>query len=122
MNTASVANRLVELCREGKFEQAYDELFAKNAENIEMPSMSEGPLGNAKGLDAIRAKGKAWGEAVQEMHGGSVGDPSVSGNWFSVPMSMDVTMKGQGRMNMEEICVYQVQDGKIVREQFFYDT
>ena len=63
MNTASVANRLVELCREGKFEQAYDELFAKNAENIEMPSMSEGPLGNAKGLDAIRAKGKAWGDS-----------------------------------------------------------
>lgn len=122
MDTASVAKRLVELCREGKFEQAYDELFAKHAENIEMPAMSEGPLGNAKGLDAIRAKGKAWGEAVEEMHGGSVGDPSVSGNWFSVPMSMDVTMKGQGRMNMEEMCVYQVQDGKIVREQFFYDT
>jgi hypothetical protein len=33
---------------------------------------------------------------------------------------MDVTMKGQGRMNMDEIAVYEVKDGKIVKEQFFY--
>ena len=122
MNTQQIAERLVALCREGQYEQVYDELFADDAENIEMPAMANGPLGNAKGLDAIRAKGKAWGEAVEQVHGGSVGEPSVSGNWFSVPMSLDVTMKGQGRMQMEEMCLYQVRDGKIVREQFFYDT
>lgn len=122
MNTQQIAERLVALCREGQYEQVYDELFADDAENIEMPAMASGPLGNAKGLDAIRAKGKAWGEAVEQVHGGSVGEPSVSGNWFSVPMSLDVTMKGQGRMQMEEMCLYQVRDGKIVREQFFYDA
>ena len=122
MSTQQIAERLVALCREGNYEQVYDELFASDAENIEMPAMANGPLGNAKGIDAIRAKGKAWGDAVEQMHGGSVGEPSVSGNWFSVPMSMDVTMKGQGRMQMEEMCLYQVRDGKIVREQFFYDA
>ncbi|HZV37142.1 MAG TPA: nuclear transport factor 2 family protein [Pseudoxanthomonas sp.] len=122
MNTQQIAERLVALCREGQYEQVYDELFADDAENIEMPAMASGPLGNAKGLDAIRAKGKAWGEAVEQVHGGSVGEPSVSGNWFSVPMSLDVTMKGRGRMQMEEMCLYQVRDGKIVREQFFYDA
>ncbi len=122
MNTQQIAERLVALCREGQYEQVYDELFADDAENIEMPAMANGPLGNAKGLDAIRAKGKAWGEAVEQVHGGSVGEPSVSGNWFSVPMSLDVTMKGQGRMQMEEMCLYQVRDGRIVREQFFYDA
>lgn len=122
MSTQQIAERLVALCREGRYEQVYDELFAGDAENVEMPAMANGPLGNAKGLDAIRAKGKAWGEAVEQMHGGSIGEPSVSGNWFSVPMSMDVTMKGQGRMQMEEMCLYQVRDGKIVREQFFYDA
>lgn len=122
MNTQQIAERLVALCREGQYEQVYDELFADDAENIEMPAMANGPLGNAKGLDAIRAKGKAWGEAVEQVHGGSVGEPSVSGNWFSVPMSLDVTMKGQGRVQMEEMCLYQVRDGKIVREQFFYDA
>jgi hypothetical protein len=35
-------------------------------------------------------------------------------------MGMDVTMKGQGRSKMDEIAVYEVKDGKIVKEQFFY--
>jgi hypothetical protein len=34
-------------------------------------------------------------------------------------MQLDMTMKGQGRTNMAELCVYQVKDGKIVAEQFF---
>lgn len=122
MKTQEIADRLVVLCREGKFDQAYDELFAGDAENIEMPAMADGPLGNARGLHAIRRKGKDWEEGVEEMHGGSVGEPIVAGNWFALPMTMDVTFKGRGRMAMEELCVYQVRDGKIVREQFFYDA
>ena len=122
MTTHEIANRLVALCREGKYEQAYDELFAKDAENIEMPEMAEGPLGNVKGLDAIRRKGELWAEGIVEMHGGSVGEPIVAGNWFALPMSMDATFKDRGRVTMEELCVYRVHDGKIVREQFFYDT
>ena len=122
MNTQEIANRLVELCRAGKFDQVYDELFAADAENIEMPAMADGPLGNAKGLAAIKRKGEVWAEGIEEMHGGSVGEPIVAGNWFALPMSMDVTFKGRGRMAMEELCVYHVRDGKIVREQFFYDA
>lgn len=122
MDTQQIANRLVALCREGNYDACYEELFAQDAENIEMPAMAAGPLGNAKGLDAIRAKAKAWTDGVEEIHGGTVGEPQVSGNWFSVPMSMDLTFKGAQRMAMDELCVYQVRDGKIVREQFFYDT
>jgi hypothetical protein len=119
MNTQQVANRLAELCRDGKYEQAQDELYSKDAVSVEMEG-SQG-LGNAKGLDAIREKGKQFNEAVEAVHGGSVGEPIVVGNWFAVTMTMDATMKGRGRVNMQEICVYQVKDGKIVREQFFYD-
>lgn len=54
------------------------------------------------------------------MHGGWCSPPVVGGNYFSVAMGMDVTMKGAGRMNMDEICVYEVKNGKIVKEQFFY--
>ena len=72
METQQIADRLVALCREGKYDQCYDELFAQDAENIEMPAMADGPLGNAKGLDAIRAKAKAWSDGVEQIHGGSV--------------------------------------------------
>jgi hypothetical protein len=57
---------------------------------------------------------------VEEMHGGYSSPPQVAGNHFSVAMGMDVTMKGQGRMKMDEIAVYEVKDGKITKEQFFY--
>jgi hypothetical protein len=35
-------------------------------------------------------------------------------------MGMDETFKGMGRNKMDEIAVYEVRDGKIVKEQFFY--
>ena len=43
----------------------------------------------------------------------------IAGNSIAMTLSMDVTMKGRGRLKMEEICVYEVKDGKIAAEQFF---
>jgi ketosteroid isomerase-like protein len=57
---------------------------------------------------------------VEQVHGGYSSAPVVGGNHFSVAMGMDVTMKGAGRVKMDEIAVYEVKDGKIVKEQFFY--
>ena len=122
MNTESVAKRLVELCREGKYEEAQRELYAEDAVSIEPDGLPPGALGNAKGLPAILEKGRQFGAMIEAVHGGSVGEPVIAGNWFSVAMAMDVTMKGRGRMNMSEICVYGVCDGKIVHEQFFHDV
>jgi len=122
MNTEAVAKRLVALCREGKYEEAQRELYANDAVSIEMEGLPPGALGNVKGLEAIYEKGRQFNEGIEAVHGGSVGDPIVAGNWFSLVMTMDATFKGRGRMNMQEICVYQVRDGKIVREQFFYDV
>jgi len=54
------------------------------------------------------------------MHGVTVGDPVVAGDWFSLTMGIDATWKQGGRMAAEDICVYRVRNGKIDREQFFY--
>lgn len=122
MNTQQVADRLVALCRDGKYDQAQVELYADDAVSIEPEGLPPGALGNAQGLAAIREKGRQFGESVEAMHGSSVSDPVVAGNWFSVAMHLDATFKGMGRVDMHEICVYRVRDGKIVHEQFFYDV
>jgi hypothetical protein len=122
VDTKQVANQLVELLRQGKFEEAQEALFAEDALNIEMPEMAEGPLGNATGLDAIRRKNAAWNEGLEQVHSMKISDPLVAGNWFALTMSMDITLKGVGRTAMDEICVYQVRNGRIAREQFFYDV
>jgi ketosteroid isomerase-like protein len=118
MTTTNVANRFNELAQTGQWDQIQDELFADNAVSIE-PSHSPG-LKSAEGIEAIKQKSKQFGEMVEEMHGGYSNAPQVAGTHFAVAMGMDVTMKGMGRMKMDEIAVYEVKDGKIVKEQFFY--
>jgi hypothetical protein len=118
MTVKEIADRLTALCREGKYEQAQRELFAEEAKSIE-PAHSPG-LQSVEGLENIIKKGDQFQSQVESYHGGYVTEPIVAGNHISLGMGMDVTMKGMGRMNMEEIVVYEVRDGRIVREQFFY--
>jgi len=122
MNTQQVANRLVDLCRLGEFTKAQDELYAQDAASVEPAGVPAGQLGSVRGLDAIREKGKAFEQTYETIHGITVSDPLVAGEFFSIVMGLDATWKGRGRFAMEEICVYQVRDGKIVLEQFFYSV
>ena len=116
--TQEIADRLVQLCREGKYEEAQNELFSDDAESIEPP---ESPgLQSVKGLDQIRKKGQDFNNMVEEIHSGSVSDPVVAGRYISLALVLDATYKGMGRQNMEEIAVYETRDGKIVKEQFFF--
>jgi ketosteroid isomerase-like protein len=117
MTTQEVADRLVELCRKGQFEDVQKEMFAEDAVSIE-PYASPAFEKETKGLDAIMEKGEKWAEMVQENHGLKVSDPIVSGNSFACTMWMDVTMKDGKRMDMTELCIYTVKDGKITSEQF----
>lgn len=118
MTTAEVAAKFNVLSKEGKWDKIQEELFAENAVSIEPPN-SPG-LQSVEGLDAIKEKGKKFNETVEEVHGGYSTDPVVAGNHFSVGMGLDATMKGVGRVKMDEIALYEVKDGKIVKEQFFY--
>ena len=122
MNIEQIAQRLVELCREGKFEQAQKELYADDAVSIEAEGTPMAAGGPAKGLAAIFEKGRQFNESIETYHSMRVSDPLLAVNWFSVSMVLDVTMKQWGRQLMQEICVYHVRDGKIDRELFFYDT
>lgn len=118
MTTQEVADRLKQLFNENKWDDAQDELFSPDAESIEPPT-AQG-MKSVKGIDAIRKKGQEFNEQVEEVHGGYVSDFLVAGNHIACAMGMDVTFKGMGRTKIDEIAVYEVRDGKIVKEQFFY--
>ncbi len=117
MNTQQVAERLVELCRLGENMQAVNELYAKNIVSKEMPGA---PNEITSGKDAVIKKSEEWYATVEEFHGGEISDPIVAEDHFSCTMKMDCTFKGQGRMQIEELAVYRVNNGKITEEQFFY--
>jgi len=118
MTTQEIANRLVELCRQGDMEAAQKELFAEDAVSIE-PYPTPDFDKETKGLEAIAEKARKWGAMVEETHSMVVSDPLVASNSFACTMAMDMTMKEHGRMQMTELCVYNVKDGKIISEEFF---
>lgn len=118
MTTKEVAARLHELSAKGEFETAQKELFSKDAISIE-PEASHGFEKETRGLPAILEKGHKFEAMVEAVHGIKVSNPLVAANSIALSLDMDVTMKGQGRSNMSELCVYKVKDGKIVSEEFF---
>lgn len=119
MNTQAIANKLVALCKDGKNDEALTTLFADNAVSVEaqaMPGMEQ----EIKGLAAIKAKG-AWWMANHEVHSAVVTGPWPHGDRFIVGFAYDVTNKPSAqRMQLDEMALYTVKDGKIVREEFFY--
>jgi hypothetical protein len=117
MTTEEVANRLTELCRKGEWAQAQKELYADNAISIE-PMATPAFEKETKGLDAILEKGEKFDSMVEEYHSIKIDDPLVAANSIALVLNMDLTMKGRKREKMNELCVYDVKDGKIVSEQF----
>jgi limonene-1,2-epoxide hydrolase len=118
MNTQEVADKLVQLCREGKNVEAINELYADNITSYE-PKGSHMEI--TEGKAAVMDKTNEWLEAVETIHSATTSDPIVTGNFFTISMDIDVTFKGQERTMLNEIGVYQVKDGKIVSESFHYD-
>lgn len=118
MNTQDVANRYVKMSREGQMFDIIDQLYDDSIVSREMPEWP-GPT-VTEGIKAVMEKNDNWMSSVEEIHSGMVSDPIVAGNHFTVRMDFDVTFKEQGRQQMEEIAVFEVNNGKIVNEQFFY--
>ena len=115
MTTQEVADRLVQLCREGKFHEAIDELYSKDIISNE-PNNSD----TKEGLEAVKEKTEKFVASIQEMHHSIISDPLVARDHFACIMDIDATYKEHGRMSMSEMCVYEVKDGKIIKDSFFY--
>ena len=117
--TMEVANRYVELCRQGENEKLLSELYSPDAVSVEAASMPN--MGReAKGLAAIRGKGEWW-FSNHEVHRFDVGEPWPHDDRFIVVFDIDVTNKPSGqRIQMKEAGLFTLENGRIVREEFFY--
>lgn len=124
-DTTTVGKKLVEMCNAGQDAAFVNQYYSDDIVSIEVMGMPEvGMPKEMKGIDAIRKKSEWWYEN-NEVHSSSASGPYPHGDQFIVIFEMDITAKagpmaGQ-RMQMTEAGLYTVKDGKIVREQFFYD-
>jgi len=119
MDTKTVANTLVELCREGKNMEAIDSLYSNDIVSVEAQGGETMP-GVMSGIEAVRGKNQWWFEN-HEVHTATTEGPMVNNDRFTVIYDYDFTSKQTGeRMRMKEVALYTVDDGKIVREEFYY--
>ena len=113
------ANALAACCRERREAEGLNTLYAKDAVSVEALDM-QGMGRETKGVDGIKGK-HDWWFGAHEIHRADVEGPFFHGDdTFGLIFDMDVTNKESGqRMEMKELGLYTVKDGKIVREEFF---
>ena len=118
MTTKEVAARFHELAQQEMWFEIQDELFAENVRSVEPPTARH--LQNAQGKAAVRKKGENLLKQVEAVHQSHTTEPVVGGDYFAVGRALDITVRGSGRTQMNEVMLYEVKDGEIVLEQFFY--
>ena len=118
MTTKQVASRFNELAQQEKWFEIQDELFADDVKSIEPPHARYLP--NVQGKSAVRKKGEDWVKRIEAAHNRQTSDPLVAGNHFAVRRNVDITVQGIGRVQFDQLMVYEVREGQIISEQFFY--
>jgi hypothetical protein len=118
LTTQKVAARFNELAQQEKWFEIQDELFADNVRSVD-PTNSP-YFGYAEGKSPVRKKGEDWVKRIEAAHRRYTTEPIVAGNHFAVGREVDITVKGFGRIKIDEMMLYEVKDGQIVLEQFFY--
>ena len=118
MSTKEVAARFNELAKQEKWFEIQEELFSDNVKSIDPPNSPY--MGFAEGKAAVRQKGQEFVSKIEALHRAHTTEPVVGGNHFAVGREMDITVGGIGRIQLNEVMLYEVKNGEIISEQFFY--
>ena len=118
LTVEEVVARFDSLAQQEKWFEIQDELFSDDVRSVEPPDSPY--FKDAAGKAVVRKKADEWVKKIEEVHQLHTTRPVVAGKHFSVGRTMDFTVRGFGRIKIEELMVYEVSEGKIVLEQFFY--
>src|SRR6201986_4891475 len=103
MTTQEVASHYQGLMNQKKFLEVQDTYYADDVVCQEMEKAAAmGRAGGTQGPGAIKAKGIARRATIETSHSYVCSDPIVSGEFFSVVLSQDVTFKGKPRATLTE--------------------
>lgn len=115
-----LGREFVEAMRNRRGIAQVDKLYSENAQSVEAVVPPGRDVRIAKGRVAIKGKREDWA-ANHEIKRLDADGPFVHPpNQFAVRFQADVIQKATGQqMTLSEIAVYTVEEGKIVREEFF---
>ncbi|WP_413581017.1 SnoaL-like domain-containing protein [Bdellovibrio sp. HCB288] len=118
-DTLEVGQKLVNFCKSNQVVEAIETLYADDIESREAME-TPGMPAESRGKQNALKKNLEW-EKKMEVHSSQIDGPFPSGDRFAVHFNYDATDKETNkRWAMEEVGIYTVKDGKIVKEEFFY--
>ncbi len=109
-----IADKLVSFLRADKFVEAYRELFDEQAESIDPLVDSETPL---KGLEKLIDSEISFLRNIH-LKKTEVSEPIFAGNFFAVSLRINFYIGGIEK-TIDELCLYKIENGKIISQQFF---
>lgn len=113
-NPEAVGQALVEMFNRAQFEQIEAKFWSPAIESIEGFGMAW------KGRAAVESKNADW-MSKNTIRGASAEGPYVGATGFAVKFRMEVEDKATTKRTiMEEVGVYTIKNGKIIREEFMY--
>lgn len=118
LTTQEVALRFNELAQQEKWFEIQDEFFADDVKSIDPPHSPY--FGYAEGKNAVRKKGEDFVKRIEAVHSAVTTEPLVCGSHFVVGRQKDITVQGHGRVQINQVMLYEVKGGRIISEQFFY--
>jgi hypothetical protein len=118
MTTQEIAARFNELAKQEKWFEIQDEFFSDDVRSID--PVDSPWFGYAEGKAAVRKKGEDFLKKIEAFHGAHTTEAVAGGNHFAAGREVDITVQGFGRIQIKQVMLYEVKDGKIVSEQFFY--
>ena len=98
----------------GKAMEAFEELYD---DNVVMQENSEPEY---RGKDFNRKREIEFFQSVEAWHGGAVLASAVHGDVSFSEWTMEVSLKGVGRVQMAQVAVRRWKNGKIVHERFYH--
>ena len=119
MTIEQIAHRLHELVEASNYNQAYDELFAVDAIAKE-PQLAEMGLAEVKGIESIKGKVQALSAGIASLDERLLSVPIVTDRHIAFTNKVAATMKDGSQFQLNEICLYTVENGKIISEEFIY--
>jgi len=108
MKTSEIAMRLTELCRKNEFVQAEKELYDANVVHIETDGTA------FRGIDDVMQKEVDFLKQLKSPPVTQVSEPLVAGNYFTIRLKMQCDHNQRGKIDLDELLVYKVADGKII--------
>ncbi len=107
--------KLISLVEQGRFLEAIQEFYANDA------SMQENNDPPRVGLPALLEREKQFLNSIREMRVHRADSYVVDGNRAAINWIFETTDSQGKRRRLDEVAYQLWQDGKIIRERFYYD-